>query len=53
MQICIIGDDNDLSAAYIGWLAEKRGANVITLSEGDYGIGWTFRMAEKVGQGIH
>lgn len=43
MLLCLVGDDEDLSVAYVGWLAEQRGAEVLTLREDRFGLDWTFR----------
>lgn len=43
-MICIVGDDRDLSARYMGWLAERRSLRVAMLAEDRFGIDWWFRM---------
>ncbi|GJL53354.1 MAG: hypothetical protein NPIRA02_04860 [Nitrospirales bacterium] len=44
MRICVVGDPEDLSAAYLIWLAKRRGAEVIVLSENDLGLNWRFQV---------
>jgi glutathione synthase/RimK-type ligase-like ATP-grasp enzyme len=44
--ICIVGDLQDLSAAYISWLASHAGIQVLQLSEDKLGIEWTFGFFE-------
>lgn len=41
-MICIIGDSGDLSARYLGWLAERRGLAVWLLDEDRLGLDWWF-----------
>lgn len=41
-MIWLVGDDADLSAAYIGWLAERRGVEVVALREDRLGPDWWF-----------
>jgi hypothetical protein len=38
----LFGDPEDVTAAYLGWLAERRGVQVLHLSEAELGVGWTF-----------
>lgn len=40
-MILLVGDTDDLSAAYLGWLAEERGAAVIALREDRVGLDWS------------
>jgi hypothetical protein len=42
--IGVVGDLADLSARYLGWLAERRGMEVLLLSEERLGIAWWFRL---------
>lgn len=42
MAICIVGDNRDLSAAYVGWLAAQRGLEVHMLPEHELGLSWWF-----------
>ncbi len=42
MAIALIGDADDLSSTYVGWLAEQRGVEVLTLREDRFGFDWTF-----------
>jgi glutathione synthase/RimK-type ligase-like ATP-grasp enzyme len=49
MRICVVGDAEDLSAAYVAWLAERRGVNVLTLPEDRLGLAWTFRLTGSGG----
>ena len=44
MRIAIVGDLNDLSAAYVAWLAERRGFEVLRLAEDLLGDLWDFRL---------
>jgi glutathione synthase/RimK-type ligase-like ATP-grasp enzyme len=46
ITICIVGDLQDLSAAYISWLAARAGVEVLPLSEDKLGIEWTFGFFE-------
>jgi glutathione synthase/RimK-type ligase-like ATP-grasp enzyme len=41
-RICIIGDPQDLSAVYVGWLARQRGLEVLELGEASLGFDWAF-----------
>lgn len=41
-MILLIGDLEDVTAAYLRWLAERRGVRVLTLSEAELGVDWTF-----------
>lgn len=43
-MIGVVGDLDDLSARYLGWLAERRGMEVLLLSEERLGIDWWFRL---------
>jgi hypothetical protein len=45
-RICIVGDLQDLSAAYLSWLAGRTGIEVLPLSEDKLGIEWTFGFFE-------
>lgn len=49
MRICIIGDPNDLTAVYVGWLARNRGIEVIELNEDELGITWSFAFDDTKG----
>jgi glutathione synthase/RimK-type ligase-like ATP-grasp enzyme len=40
VPICVLGDPEDLSAAYIGWLAARRGVEVIVMPEDSMGVTW-------------
>lgn len=51
MRICIVGDPEDLCAVYLGWLAERRGGEVLWLPEHEYGLSWTFHMGEDPAEG--
>jgi glutathione synthase/RimK-type ligase-like ATP-grasp enzyme len=42
MRICLVGDSQDLTATYIGWLADRRGVGVVRLEEASLGIDWAF-----------
>lgn len=44
MRLCVVGDVEDLSATYIAWLAQRRGAEVVTLAEDRLGLDWSFRV---------
>jgi len=46
MRICIVGDSQDLTSVYIGWLAKRRGIQVIELSEETLGTDWAFEVCE-------
>ena len=45
MRICVLGDPEDLSAAYISWLVERRGAEVVILAENELGLTWSFHLS--------
>jgi hypothetical protein len=49
LRICIVGDADDLSAAYIRWLAEEREARVLSLREDRLGLDWSFGLREGRG----
>ncbi len=49
MRICVVGDSEDLSAAYVTWLAERRGVEVLTLPEDRLGLDWSFRTEDGDG----
>jgi glutathione synthase/RimK-type ligase-like ATP-grasp enzyme len=42
MPICLVGDPDDLSGAYLRWRAERRGLEVLTLPEDLLGETWSF-----------
>ena len=42
MRILLVGDLDDLSAAYVGWLADQRGVEVVPLAESQLGDTWSF-----------
>ena len=44
MTICVIGDPDDLTAAYIGWLADRRGLDPLVLAEHRLGLDWWFHI---------
>lgn len=44
--VCIVGDQQDLTATYLSWLAERRGIEVLPLSEDKLGIDWAFGFFE-------
>jgi hypothetical protein len=44
MSILLVGDPDDLSAAYLRWRAEQRGLEVLTLPEATLGEAWTLRL---------
>jgi hypothetical protein len=41
--LCLIGDPEDLSSAYVQWLAERRDAEVEMLAEHRLGLDWSVR----------
>jgi len=43
MSICIVGDPQDLTAAYLSILAKRRGINIVELHENQMGIDWFFK----------
>ena len=47
MRICIVGDPEDLSAAYLGWLAESRGVTADALAEERLGLEWHFELTSE------
>ncbi len=52
MNICIVGDTQDLCTVYVAWLARRRGLKVIELSEETLGVEWTFAFYdERTGEG--
>jgi len=46
MKLLLVGDDRDLSAAYVGWLARARGAETVVLAEDRFGLDWWFETDE-------
>lgn len=42
MRMCIVGDPQDLSAAYIGWLARRRDIETLELPENALGVEWSY-----------
>lgn len=47
MKICVVGDDQDLSLAYLRWLGQRRGLETLVLNEEGLGLDWSFRMTEN------
>jgi hypothetical protein len=47
--ICVVGDLEDLSAAYVGWLAEQRGITVLRLREERLGLTWAYALDDRGG----
>jgi hypothetical protein len=43
MRLCVVGDTEDLSLAYLAWRARQRGADVVELREDEVGITWACR----------
>ena len=43
-MLWLAGDPHDLTGAYLGWLAEQRGAQVERLAEDELGLGWRFEI---------
>ena len=39
-MLLLVGDPDDLTCAYAGWLAERRGLGVTVLAERDFGVTW-------------
>lgn len=50
MNICLLGDMEDLAAAYVGWLARVRGHRVLQLPEGTLGAEWSYEI-DDCGEG--
>jgi hypothetical protein len=42
MRICIVGDSRDLTSIYVAWVAQRRGIEVLELSEETLGTDWFF-----------
>ncbi|MBA7603337.1 hypothetical protein ES703_10444 [subsurface metagenome] len=42
MNICLVGDPEDLSVVYVAWMARSKGIEVIELSEDLFGTNWSF-----------
>jgi hypothetical protein len=42
MLICTVGDPEDLTSAYVAWLAESQGHDVWRLHEQSVGVDWSF-----------
>jgi hypothetical protein len=42
----MVGDREDLSATYVGWLARRRGGEVLDLPEDRFGVDWGFSVTE-------
>lgn len=51
MRICAVGDSEDLSLSYLGWLAERRGIEVVMLREDRLGLDWWFALETDRGRG--
>ncbi len=47
MSICIVGDPHDLTAVYVGWLARRRGIEVVELFEDKLGSEWYFEFDDE------
>ena len=47
MTICIVGDPRDLTSAYLGWLARRRGLDVVELHEDRLGNAWHFEFSDR------
>jgi hypothetical protein len=48
--ICIVGDAEDLSGAYVAWLVERRGEDVRVLPEATLGVDWWIEWGETGGE---
>ncbi len=48
-MLLMVGDPDDLTLAYISWLAEGRGLACRTLDEREYGVSWWGRHDEAAG----
>jgi glutathione synthase/RimK-type ligase-like ATP-grasp enzyme len=46
-RLLIVGDPEDLNAVYLGWVAERRGLDVIILDEARFGLDWYVVKAER------
>jgi hypothetical protein len=51
MHVCVLGDLDDLAAAYVAWLARAGGHDVLELAEGALGVRWDYDCGED-GDGI-
>jgi glutathione synthase/RimK-type ligase-like ATP-grasp enzyme len=50
MHVCLLGDIDDITTTYIGWIARQSGYTVLKLSEGALGIAWEY-MLDDFGRG--
>ena len=46
-MLLLVGDPDDLTSTYVGWLAEQRGLPVSVLAERDFGVTWWANVAES------
>ena len=53
MHICVLGDSEDLSTVYFGWLARRRGLDVLELREDTLGYDWSFTLDGSSSRGGH
>src|SRR5262245_32451339 len=44
MNICLLGDLEDLAATYVGWIARRSGCTVLELPEGALGAAWDYEL---------
>jgi glutathione synthase/RimK-type ligase-like ATP-grasp enzyme len=47
-MIWLVGDPNDLSGAYLAWLARRRSVEVLELAEDRLGLDWSFELREDL-----
>jgi glutathione synthase/RimK-type ligase-like ATP-grasp enzyme len=45
MQLCLIGDPDDLTGTYLRWRAQQRGIAIVVLPENRLGESWTFNLS--------
>lgn len=46
-MLLLVGDPEDLTCAYVGWLAERRGLPIAVLAERDFGVTWWAEIDEE------
>ncbi len=46
MKVCLVGDTNDLTSVYFGWVARKKGFAVLDFDEATLGTRWNCALVE-------
>jgi glutathione synthase/RimK-type ligase-like ATP-grasp enzyme len=53
MTICLVGDSQELTCVYVGWLAQRRGIKTLELWEDMLGVDWHTRFSDSDSQAGH